>query len=441
MSAQTKGSIGITIFGILAIGWGINTLDSFTNQILSLSLKTIEYGWADWVTYPPWFLSLVLGVGFIISGFGLLISESWARPALLIITGLTLWSLMNRLILIGPYSEGYFYLWSFTTLGLCIWYLNRKSIRTKFQNRINLTAITIIWIIVLSLEIIGAGIFWFKFGGYEMPPLKEAVYKSKDEPFYSQNYFRSPFPLKYTLVIPKGFTLHNLDRYSNGETFIWLTSRSKGSIINMRDQTIFSEMQESWKIYGYGNPELIAQKFFSEKYGLYLVILRIIATVSAEGFDQVEQAQINNLRGFIRKGRTNKTHIAEYYLFQGHEEIGGGTIFFKKDESVLNQRTLDEIISSMKLQNKPLMSAQEYFREGMILFNRKDYEKAKFSFASALYLDWQNSKYQYYLGRAFFKTENWNSAEMRLKKAVSLQPDFPEARKLLEKVEGKQISK
>ncbi|MEE9143614.1 MAG: hypothetical protein V3U06_02455 [Candidatus Binatia bacterium] len=95
----------------------------------------------------------------------------------------------------------------------------------------------------------------------------------------------------------------------------------------------------------------------------------------------------------------------------------------------------------MKLQNKPLMSAQEYFREGMILFNRKDYEKAKFPFASALYLDWQNSKYQYYLGRAFFKTENWNSAEMRLMKAVSLQPDFPEARKLLEKVKGKQKSK
>ena len=75
------------------------------------------------------------------------------------------------------------------------------------------------------------------------------------------------------------------------------------------------------------------------------------------------------------------------------------------------------------------------------MFSQQDFEAAKFPFASALILDWQNSKYQYYLGRAFFKTENWNSAEMRLKKAISLQPDFPEARKLLEKVEGKQKGK
>jgi len=69
------------------------------------------------------------------------------------------------------------------------------------------------------------------------------------------------------------------------------------------------------------------------------------------------------------------------------------------------------------------------------LWSQGDLQGAKFSLVSALCLDWENPQYHYYLGRTFFETENHRSARRHLEKAIHLQPDFPEARELLKRVE------
>jgi len=382
------------------------------------------------VSYSYLTSELVLAVGFIISGFCVLKGKPWSRYLILITTGLDLGGLVKRFILLGPFTEEYFYLISFATAALFIWFFNREPTRVRFPYRKGLTVLTIVWIASLSIAIFGAGFMWFKYGGYTIPKLQKGVYKSHNESFYSQDYFRSPFPLKYTLAIPHSFTLYHLHRDDSSGVTVSLMSPQKDFLM-MGDRTVIQDLP-SFKILGYNDPYQLTQKYFSERYGLIFTIMKVIAF--STGVYRVEEAQINGLRGFVQKG-SGKTWISEYYLFQEHKPIGGGFIVGRKEEGGLSQQRIDEIISSIKPQDEVLKSAQEFFREGMILFDRHDFERAKLSFASALCLSWKNSQYHYYLGRAFYETKNWNSAKKHLEQALSLQPDYPEAQKFLTAVE------
>jgi len=430
---KPKRLISITIFGILAIIWGIIILYHFIINVVGKPWTVLRYDWIQWISSSfSTIFALVLAAGFIISGFGLLKLKPWSRYSLLITVGLALWGLVNRLIVLGPCTEEYFYLISFGTAALFIWFLNRKSIREIFPYCKSLKVITVIWITILSLEILGAGIIWFKYGGYKIPKLQKAVYKSKDESFYSKNYFRSPFPFKYSLAIPNGFNLYSISKNGNLGIIIFLTIPKKGFII-MNNEPLIYEMQ-FFKVFGFNDPYRFTKKFFSERYGLIFTILKLISM--SKNICRVEEAQINGLNGFIQKC-SGKTWMSEYYLFQGHQPIGGGIIAIKKDKS-FNKQQIDEIISSIRLQNKPLKSAQEFFQEGVELFNQRKFEKAKFSFASALCLDWQNPQYHYYLGYAFLKTENLNLAKKHVEIAISLQHDYPEAQKLLDEIKSRE---
>ena len=67
------------------------------------------------------------------------------------------------------------------------------------------------------------------------------------------------------------------------------------------------------------------------------------------------------------------------------------------------------MISSATL-DFPQKTAEQHFQEGLNFFNQNKYEEAKFSFVNAFCQNRQNPQYNYYLGRAFFETEDWSVA-------------------------------
>ena len=432
---QPKSSISIMVFGILSIACGLFVFYTIVLDLVSMPWAALEHKWyrmisRSFVSSLIFFLAIV--AGFVVSGIGVVRAKPWSRYLLLITTGVALWSLVNRLIVLGPCTEELYYISRFSIGALFIGFFNRKSVRTVFPYRKELKVLTVIWIIVLSIEIAGASVLWLRYRRYTIPTLQEGVYPVQDESFYSKDYIRTPFPLKYTVAIPKGFTPFSVDRHDDIGITIMLLGPNKGSI-SMSDPTLLETMYFSAKGFGYRDPHRYYQKFYSERYGLYFLIMK----VSDPPLDaqSMERAQINGLSVFVKKGKARDKLWDKFSLFRGSEVIGHGDIM----GSGFTGQQVDDIISSLRLQDKPLESARDFFQEGKTLFQQRDFEGAKFSLISALCLDWENPQYHYYLGRTFFETENWFSAKEHLRKALSFQPAHPEAQKLLKKAENKEM--
>ena len=450
-----KRPIYLTVFGILSIGCGLLVLYGIVNYLLSkpwaeldntpLDYILLECNFEKWIMASCVMFAFILVAGFLISGYGIFRVKPWSRYLLLLTTGLYLWGLVNRVILLGPCIEELFYISRFFVGGLFIWFFNRKSVRTVFPYLKGLKVLMIVWIVVIAMEFLGAGIYWYRnFGPYFLKLEREqAVYQPKDDSFYSRDYFRSPFPLKYSLAIPNGFTISGMLRVCDLGIWIDLIGGKNNPItgwISIRDQRFLQEDYSQGKLLGYGTPYRFYQKTCSEWYGLYFVVFKMWR--NPIGMYRIEEVEIDGLRGFLKKGkiikegRDKNSWGSVYFLFQGHEAIGEGDIVLWGPD---NQR-VDDIISSIRPQDKPQKTAGDFFQEGKILLHRKEFEKAKFSFVSALCLDWENPQYHYYLGRAFFETENWFSAKQHLEEAMSFQPHYPEAQQLLNEVKNKETS-
>jgi hypothetical protein len=436
ITMQPKRSISIMVFGILSIACGLFVFYTIAFHLVSMPWAELKHEWYKMIS---WFfvssLIFFLGIvaGFVVSGIGVVRAKPWSRYLLLITTGIALWSLVNRLIVLGPCTEEFYYISRFSIGALFIGFFNRKSVRTVFPYRKGSKVLTVLWIIVFSIEIAGASILWFTYRRYTIPTLQEGVYPLRDESFYSKDYIRTSFPLKYTVAIPKGFTPFSVDRDDTTGITIMLFYLNKGSI-SMGDPTFLETMYSSAKEFGYRDPHRYYQKFFSERYGLYFLVMKM--SVLGLGIQRIERAQINGLSVFVKKGKARDKLWNNFYLFRGSEVIGHVDIIGPG----FTGEQMDDIISSLRIQHKPLESARDLFQEGKTLFQQRDFEGAKFSFVSALCLNWENPQYHYYLGRTFFETENWFSAKRHLKKAISLQPDHPGAEKLLNEVETKEMS-
>jgi hypothetical protein len=121
-------------------------------------LKHEWYKIISWSFVSSLVFFLAIVAGFVVSGIGVVKAKPWSRYLLLITTGVALWSLVNRLIVVGPCTEEFYYISRFSIAVLFIGFFNRKSVRTVFPYRKVLKVLTVLWIIVLSIEIAGASI-------------------------------------------------------------------------------------------------------------------------------------------------------------------------------------------------------------------------------------------------------------------------------------------
>ena len=60
----------------------------------------------------------------------------------------------------------------------------------------------------------------------------------------------------------------------------------------------------------------------------------------------------------------------------------------------------------------------------------KEIEAAKFSFASAIYVEPENPDYQFAYGKLILEAEYYSEASKAFEKVIELQPDYPDAQRL-----------
>ena len=82
-------------------------------------------------------------------------------------------------------------------------------------------------------------------------------------------------------------------------------------------------------------------------------------------------------------------------------------------------------------------TAFDFHREGNKWVKKKNYEKAKMSFASAICLEEKNPEYHFSMGEVFYKTRNFEQADRHLTKTIEINSEFFGARELFEKVRKK----
>ena len=61
----------------------------------------------------------------------------------------------------------------------------------------------------------------------------------------------------------------------------------------------------------------------------------------------------------------------------------------------------------------------------------KEIEAAKFSFASAIYVEPENPDYQFAYGKLNLEIDYYSAAVRAFEKVIELQPDYPDAQRLL----------
>jgi hypothetical protein len=340
---------------------------------------------------------------------------------------------VGRLVLFGPCTEGIRYTVAFAAAAVVIWYFNRKSIRLQFPYGRSLKVPGILWIVAVSSILIWATASWYSEGGHTSPRLQKVVYEPRNGAFYSENYSRTGFPVGYTLAVPKGFVVASLDKEEEGGVSVCLTDPRKGGIIDICSQNRLGFTLSIAEVLGYSSDSYEStRKVFAERYGLFLRLPRkFIVGLGDDG--QFEEARIGNITAFIAKSFEETTWI-EYYLFQGREHMGAGTIVSRAEGGSLSQEQINEILSSIRPQDQPIKSDMEYFEEGLALFDAGDVEAAKFRFASALCLDWDNPEYHYHMAEAFLETDRLRSAWDHLNESVSLDPDYPAAQELFDRI-------
>jgi len=141
-----------------------------------------------------------------------------------------------------------------------------------------------------------------------------------------------------------------------------------------------------------------------------------------------------SLEGFLAIiSKNDKQLIYEYRLYDKNNKEITGNIHFLSTKSNLSYDDISNIIGSLELRGAPLKSAEESFQEGLSFINKNQYEEAKFSLVNALYQDWQNPKYSYYLGIAFLKTSNYSQAKYFLEKSKG----YLDAQILIDQIKNK----
>jgi hypothetical protein len=456
-----NSAIWVYVVGIFMFIWGFCQLGyAFMDLHLPITIPFTD--WGALLGEKELFDDMQLGLAFgcMLTGVGLLIFWSWAR----VFTIWIIWTFAGLFfyifLLVGPMEFEEFFIQKFAMFFaialILLWFFNQERTREtlnsdpqKKRNRL---------IPFFTMLLIAMGIFVFVklpaqlplvFTDARFPEIQDVNYSTPNKRNNKANYFRTEFPLSYTVALPEGTRLISLNQSSGfkdeKQCDIRLDTPGQAQTLLLTRQTPVQlewsseETQKFLKRILLLSPFQYARKKFSDRKSI--INWRSRNDIGQWGGDEIHGIHMGGMEGFVVKVKKPEDQMFgknirwyfDFHLYLKEQSAGGGKMFvFKGDEE-----TSLNIIASLEPQLTQPKTAFDFHLDGKKFFKKKRYEKAKMSFASALCLEEKNPEYHYSMGEVFYKTRNFEQADRHLTKTMELSDDVFGAKELYEKIRKK----
>lgn len=374
---------------------------------------------------------VLVTVGFVISTCGILYRKRWAFKLHLISVAFVLASSIKPLFMFSYYSIlGIIGILLFVLSGTDIFFSVKKTTREQFgligsperQKKFRIfNRIFGYSFIILGILVIG----FYAVSYFIVYPKQRIFYAAKDNTYLSSHYVKRDI-FNVTLFLPKDIQVQSLQKMSLfwNKSYLLSLANSKGTV---RMSVNLDPTGELYKYFGYRNSYEFHRRLsrFLHFVSSNLLMFRKEKII----FNDISVGQ--SLEGFLTVlPSKDKRLIYEYRIYDKNNKGITGNLHFLSAKSDLTYENIGDIIGSLELHPVPPKSAEQFFKEGLALINKSQYEEAKFSLGNALYQDWQDPKYNYYLGIAFFKTNNHSQAKYFLGKSKG----YLDVQKLLDQI-------
>jgi hypothetical protein len=167
--------------------------------------------------------------------------------------------------------------------------------------------------------------------------------------------------------------------------------------------------------------------------------IRGASSINIGGYSEYEKVYLMSVNGFQGIVFEEKFRVSSFYtkiqLFKDEKFIGEIGLRGKDQDSIQN------FIASIK-SNKPIYdSGETYYEEGKRFFDSGDFQSAARYLVSALYFEFENRKYHFWLGKAFYEVGNYSRARKRFEKVIGLDPNYSDGQRLLKEARSKRDRK
>ena len=456
-----NSGIWVYVVGILMFVWGFCQLGyAFMGLTLPITIPYTE--WGTLLGEKELFDDMQLGLAFgcMLTGVGLLIFKAWAR----VFTIWIIWTFAGFFfyifLLVGPMEFEEFFMEKFAMFFamalILLWFFNQERTREtlnsdpqKKRNRL---------IPFFTMLLIAMSIFVFVklpaqlpliFADARFPEIQVVSYPSPSKRYYETKYYRTEFPLPYTVAVPKGTKLISLNQVAGfkneGQCEVHLDTPGLSQTLLLTGETPVQrewsseETQKFLKRILLLTPHSYARKKFSDRRSI--INWRSRNEIGQWGGDEIQEVHIGGMENFVVKVEKPEEQIFgknirwyfDFHLYLKGRSAGGGKMFvFKGDE-----KTSLNILASLQPQLDQSKTAFDFHLEGKDFVKKKRYDNAKMSFASALCLDEKSAEYHYSIGEVFYKTRNYEQADRHLTKMMELDNEIFGARDLFEKTRKK----
>lgn len=350
--------------------------------------------------YPVAVLAL-----FLIFSLGIFHRKSWALkwypfPAILMFLGCKLNLMMSYQDLLGIIG-----LFLYLSFYFVIWLVSRKSIKAQFglvetsPRKTKIRALRSFagnaFIAALILLVVSYAFFYFIHY-----PRNTIIYDRKTIAEPTLNYAKRDI-FHFSLLVPSDMKTSSFRKVDHIEAGYYITMDSERSRILMGVN--YTPLNLYYKMFGYSN-------LYEFNRRLHRAV-RFLAQVfpALFGQDQISFCEIKaggTWKGFLMVSLQHDGEKFYWYdLYHKEDKNISLSIGFKAVGHFESERTISEILSSLEKVTGDLRSAEEYFQQGLSLYNQQEYEEAKFSFVNAVFQDPENTQYRYFLELAFLKTD------------------------------------
>lgn len=458
-------SVGVWVFvlGLLMFGWGFCQLGyAFMDLHLPITIPFTEWGVFFGAEELFNDVQLFLAFGCMLAGVGMLAFKGWAR----ILTVWLVWAtggfFFYIFMLVGPQEFEEFFVRKFVIVFMMalilLWFLNQEKTREtlnsdpiKKKKRLIPFTTMLFFVMAIFVFIVLPNELPRVFKKAYFPEIQQVNYPVKSREYYQLRYDRTEFPLPFTLALPKGTRLTSMNQaggfVESRQCEFRMDTPGNGRTIFLKSET---PVQVDWASPNTQkflerilplSPYEYARKIYSDRRSI--MNWRSRNKIGAYGGDAIHEVNTGGMKSFIVKsenpGRLSGKPIHWYFdynIFRKDKAAGGGLMFVFSG----SERASMNILGSMQASGSDTKTSEEFFIEGNERARNGKYEKAKWSFASAVCVEMKNPSYHYGLGNMYFKTGNFEQADRHLTESLLLVQEgheFPEAKALFEKTRKK----